>query len=135
MDLSGIADCRGLPQMNRFLETCLLLLLTEGSAHGYALLERLPVFGFTAAELNASTLYRALRKLEADNMVASEWESGGSGPPRRVYALTEAGRRHLCAWVEVVRERRSRLEKLISEFERRFPPDGSRPCMEKGKQG
>ena len=121
----------GLPQMNRFFETCLLLLLTEGDAHGYALLERLPLFGFVPEELNVSTLYRTLRKMEKEGLVVSDWEAGAQGPPRRVYVLAEGGRERLCRRIEMIRERRSRLDRLITEYEKRFPNQGQSPCPEK----
>ncbi len=131
--MTGTADSgspHGLPQMNRFLETCLLLLLAEGSAHGYALLEKLPLFGFEPGELNVSTLYRTLRKMETDGQVVSEWASGDLGPPRRVYSLTDAGRAMLCCRIDMIRERRRRLERLIAEYEDRYPNDGQGPCPE-----
>lgn len=128
---AGSGCPEGAGQMTRFLETCLLLLLTEGDGHGYALLEKLPVFGFQAEELKVSTLYRTLRKMELESLVVSDWEAGGLGPPRRVYALTETGRERLCRRIGMARERRARLERLINVFETRFPDKGQKLCPEK----
>ncbi|HEX2468586.1 MAG TPA: helix-turn-helix transcriptional regulator [Solirubrobacterales bacterium] len=77
----------GLPR--DYLRPCLLLLLREGSAHGYELLERVGDFGFDHSDPGA--LYRVLRKLEAEGKVASSWENSNSGPQKRVYTLTETG--------------------------------------------
>jgi DNA-binding PadR family transcriptional regulator len=60
-------------------------------------------FGFDimdATELPSGTVYPVLRRLEAADLVASDWEDDGrarkaSRPRRRYYALTRAGREHL----------------------------------------
>ena len=72
-----------------FLRPCLLLLLREQPAHGYALLERLRPMGFNRDD--PGRLYRALRSLETDGLVRSVWEKSTSGPDRRMYELTREG--------------------------------------------
>src|SRR5919198_1277095 len=76
-----------------FLRPCLLLLLREQPAHGYELLERLRPLGFTRDDPGG--LYRALRALERDGLVASEWEVSDLGPDRRTYQLTREGMEEL----------------------------------------
>ena len=77
----------GLPK--DYLRSCLLLLLREGEAHGYELIESVAVFGFDTSDPGA--LYRGLRRLESDGLVRSDWQPSGAGPPRRIYELTDAG--------------------------------------------
>ena len=91
-----------------FLRPCLLLLLGEGPAHGYDLMERLKAFD--ADPSNPSMVYRALRHLEESSLVCPRWETSGPGPARRVYQLTPAGRRALEGsaaradhWMELLR--------------------------------
>lgn len=76
-----------------FLRPCLLLLLREHPSHGYDLLERLRSFGFAGDDPGG--LYRALRRLEQDGLVASAWEPSSAGPERRSYRLTRAGMEEL----------------------------------------
>jgi PadR family transcriptional regulator, regulatory protein PadR len=76
-----------------FLRPCLLLLLREQPTHGYELLERLRVFGFAGDDPGG--LYRTLRSLERDGLVASMWEPSAAGPDRRSYQLTRAGMEEL----------------------------------------
>lgn len=76
-----------------FLRPCLLLLLGEGPAHGYDLMERLKAFDADPA--NPGGVYRALRCLEESQLVRPHWETSGPGPARRVFELTPAGRRAL----------------------------------------
>jgi PadR family transcriptional regulator PadR len=98
------------------MEVCLLVLLRDGESHGYSLAERLAEFGFEADELNISTLYRTLRKMEEDGCVVSCWEQGGKGPKRRVYAITDIGRQELEDWVSILEIRKQRIEKLVERY-------------------
>jgi PadR family transcriptional regulator, regulatory protein PadR len=103
--------------MERFLEVCLLLLLNQETGHGYGLMERLQDFGFSAEVLNIGTLYRTLRNMEKSLSVTSHWVDTGHGPRRRMYKITDAGREELSRWVTVLRERKSRIELVITKFE------------------
>ena len=103
------------------MEVCLLTLLSEPqceSCHGYALAERLAEFDFDADEINVSTLYRTLRGMEEAGWVTSSWESGGPGPQRRAYGITQAGRDALSEWAQVLRKRRERIGKLLDAYEK-----------------
>jgi len=102
--------------MERFLETCLLLLVYEEPGHGYGLMDRLAEFGFPADTLNMGTLYRALRRLEEEELVSSDWEEGGQGPRRRVYTITPKGREDLAVWIEVIRGNKQRIERLLARY-------------------
>jgi DNA-binding PadR family transcriptional regulator len=70
----------------------------EPEFHGYALAKELAVLEGTAIPMSQSTLYRALRRLEARGALESRWESteevteaGRDGPPRRYYTVTAGG--------------------------------------------
>ncbi len=104
--------------MHRFMEVCLLVLLSgdNSESHGYSLAEKLQSFGFTEEELNISTLYRTLRHMEQNEWVRSHWESGGQGPQRRVYSITAQGRDALGEWVQVLRRRRERIGLLLDAY-------------------
>ncbi len=103
--------------MERFLEVCLLLLLYDETGYGYGLIEKLVHFGFSQEELNVSTLYRTLRKMEKEGLVSSLWEEGGQGPRRRVYEITEAGKKNLDQWAGILTIRKARIEKLLLKYE------------------
>ncbi len=93
---------------------CLLLLLAEAPGHGYQLMERLRPLGFDWD--GPGPIYRELRALEEAGLVTSAWAVGRSGPGRRVYELTAAGRESLDrSEVGVVG-----LQALLSEFVARF---------------
>jgi poly-beta-hydroxybutyrate-responsive repressor len=85
--------------VERFGEPALLLLLSEGPAHGYDLLDRLPEL-LPEERIDMGNLYRVLRGLEEEGIVDSEWDAGAPGPAKRVYELTDDGRALLDAWAE-----------------------------------
>lgn len=93
----------GMGHLYRFVEPSILLLLREkGKAHGYELVNELPRYALTDAEIEAAALYRTLRTLEKNGNVTSRWLTGTTGPARRVYKLTKAGEAHLREWVAVL---------------------------------
>ena len=109
----------GLPK--DFLRPCLLLLLREGEAHGYQLLEQLGVFGFDQSD--PGSLYRVLRKLESDGCVTSSWEPSGTGPPKRVYGLSETGVAELDRRATDLAEGERRIDAFLDRYlrARRLP--------------
>lgn len=111
--------CKGKPHnMERFMEICLLLLLSQEDSHGYTLAEKLTYFGFSKEELNVGSLYRTLRKMEKDNYVTSNWQIGEQGPKKRVYKITESGKNILEQWIQILKSRKKRISKLVSNYEK-----------------
>jgi DNA-binding PadR family transcriptional regulator len=41
--------------------------------------------------------------MEERGFVTSRWETGGTGPARRLYLMTEEGDRYLARWVDDLR--------------------------------
>lgn len=78
----------GLPRT--YLRPFLLLLIGEGTSHGYELLDRVAALGLD--RVDAGGLYRCLRAMDEEGLVRSTWEPSASGPARRNYELTPAGR-------------------------------------------
>jgi len=100
-----------------FLQPCMLVLLHQDEAHGYALLDRLSEFGFKPGVLDPSLVYRALREMEAEGIVQSYWGEDSQGPQRRVYRITEAGERHLTEWVADLKRTRQEIDALLKSYE------------------
>ena len=100
-----------------FLQPCLLVMLHRGKAHGYSLLNGLGEFGFNLNHLDPSLVYRALREMEASNLVYSEWGDESLGPKRRVYRITEEGEQALAHWVADLRRTRREIDYLLAAFE------------------
>ncbi|NLE76066.1 MAG: PadR family transcriptional regulator [Chloroflexi bacterium] len=104
-------------RISRFVEPCLLLLLRRDESHGYDLLTALQEFGFGDALVDSSAVYRTLRDLEGRGFVASTWEIGGQGPPRRVYRVTAEGEAYLDSWVSELRQTDRLLHNLLEAYD------------------
>ena len=76
--------------LHGLLELCLLSLLAERRDYGRGLIERLSAAGFD--EVPGGTLYPSLLRLEKQGFVQIERQSSASGPERKYYELTAAGR-------------------------------------------
>jgi len=71
----------------------ILALLAEGPAHGYQVRQIVHTRGFRFwVSMERSSIYAILGKLEKAGLVQVRLESGG-GPPRKVFSLTDEGRR------------------------------------------
>lgn len=68
----------------------LLACLDHRANYGYALLEHLVAAGLRP--ISEATVYGALRRLESTGLCASSLVASDSGPARRYYELTSAGR-------------------------------------------
>ena len=101
-----------------FLQPCLLVLLNRAPAHGYALLDGLGEFGLGPGQQDPSLVYRALRDMEAADLVRSEWDDDSQGPQRRVYCITQDGIQYLTGWVADLRRTRQEIDRLIATHER-----------------
>jgi PadR family transcriptional regulator, regulatory protein PadR len=72
------------------LELCVLGALQAGPSYGYAIAQSLEQAGLGAVK--GGTLYPLLGRLEAEQLVEATWQVGDSGPGRKYFALTAAGR-------------------------------------------
>jgi poly-beta-hydroxybutyrate-responsive repressor len=104
-------------RIERFSEPALLLLLRERPRHGFELLDALPAL-MPGERVDMGNLYRVLRSLEEEGIVASEWRQDLPGPTKRTYELTEGGRRLLDRWAEALREARNVIDDFITRYDR-----------------
>ncbi|MHB2023164.1 MAG: PadR family transcriptional regulator [Mycobacteriales bacterium] len=98
-----------------FLRPHLLLALAERPSHGYELLAELSRTGMD--RVDPGGMYRALRAMEAEALVASSWEPSTEGPARRVYTITAAGRQWLDSWADSVRDLRVALDAILDRLD------------------
>ena len=78
------------PWLRAALGTATLAVLSDGPLHGYGIAVALQERGF--GRPRGGSLYPLLATLEADGAVTATWAPGTSGPGRKTYALTAAGR-------------------------------------------
>src|SRR2546423_4513692 len=85
-------------QMRRgTLQYCVLALLAGEERYAFELVKALAaVDGMVTSE---GTIYPLLSRLRREGLVDSRWRESTSGPPRRYYTLTPAGRAGLDAFM------------------------------------
>jgi len=101
---------------NRWLEPSILYLLLDGKKHGYELMSELPSLGFVSNPVDPGAIYRTLRHMEDVGLVESEWDTGGSGPAKRIYLLTALGKDQLKLWAEELENRRNALDAFLQKI-------------------
>src|SRR5579859_4540800 len=93
--------------------TLLLAVLLDGPLHGYALAREIERRSKDALQLGEGSLYPTLRTLEHDGFVTSRWETQPSGPARKVYELTEEGRKELVQRTRTWRQFAEAVENVL----------------------
>jgi len=75
------------------LEGCVLEIIGTEETYGYAITRRLNELGF--ADVVEGTVYTILLRLEKNGLVEVTKRPSEVGPPRKFYALNDAGRAEL----------------------------------------
>lgn len=99
------------PWLHGFLDLCLLAMLHERPDYGYGLSQRLS--GAGVADVPGGTLYPALLRLEQQGLAEPSWAPSESGPRRKYYAVTAAGREALAAQTADWRRFRDGIDALV----------------------
>jgi DNA-binding PadR family transcriptional regulator len=63
--------------------------------------------------------------MEEAGWVSSQWDTSGSGAPRRVYSTTPDGEAYLAAWIQDLRCTRDEIDQFIETYTRQE----SRPAL------
>lgn len=72
------------------LELCTLGVISRGPTYGYQITADLAAAGL--GTIKGGTLYPLLARLEEAGLVSVEWRPSESGPARKYYSLSPAGR-------------------------------------------
>ena len=97
------------------VEYCVLALLLNGERYGFELVRKLSeVDGLVTSE---GTIYPLLTRLRRDELVSTFWQESESGPPRRYYRLTEAGRDALATFTDEWKRFRDGVDGLLGNEE------------------
>lgn len=119
-NVDGVTDHD--PQMLKGVLSLLLLqLLSQEDAYGYAVVVRLREAGIT--ELAEGSVYPALTRMQQAGWLESYLVASGSGPARKYYRVTDAGRAELVG-------RRAAWERLQATVEAVVTPDRTTPTKE-----
>jgi PadR family transcriptional regulator PadR len=92
------------------LEGCVLEIIGSEETYGYAITRRLNELGFT--DVVEGTVYTILLRLERNGLVQVTKRPSEQGPPRKFYALNDAGRKELATFWAKWEYVTSRIDKL-----------------------
>ncbi|MDE0074580.1 MAG: PadR family transcriptional regulator [Gammaproteobacteria bacterium] len=86
--------------------------LREGPRHGYQIALDVEAHSNGIFRFRHGTLYPILHRMEANGLILGRWSSG-TGRRRKVYSLTDIGRRHLSGETDRVQEILSGLTRML----------------------
>jgi len=92
------------------LEGCVLEIIGAEETYGYAITRRLNELGF--ADVVEGTVYTILLRLERNGLVQVAKRASEVGPPRKFYALNDAGRAELASFWARWQYLSTRIDKL-----------------------
>jgi PadR family transcriptional regulator PadR len=99
------------------LEPLILAIASSEKVYVADIVERLGATDFATKE---GTLYPLLSKMRRERLLDYEWRESASGPPRKYYGTTAAGRRELAT----TREYLASITELIDELRNEHAPSG-----------
>jgi len=118
MDLDQCA-CSG-KSLARLLRPAIMAFLAQGPAHGYHLAQHLRQMKmFADQEADHTGIYRALKQMEDEGLLSSQWDLADSGPAKRVFALTDDGTACMNQWRQTLREYRDAVDELLGLLKQR----------------
>ena len=83
--------------------------------HGYAIEKKLQTLRFFQHQPPDYTgLYRLLKRMEVEELLSSTQSDSHAGPSKRVYRLTDRGRRCLSRWLDSLVKYQEMLEDLLT---------------------
>ncbi|MEN6337187.1 MAG: PadR family transcriptional regulator [Phycisphaerales bacterium] len=112
----GKCICSG-KSLDRMLRPAILTILCDKAEglHGYAVEQELQTLKFFRDQPPDYTgLYRLLKRMESEELLSSTKSDSEAGPSKRVYRLTDHGRRCLTRWLDSLTRYQEMLENLLT---------------------
>lgn len=111
-----LAECAELGKsLSRLSQPTILAILAESDVplHGYVIVQKAaesPMFG--GKKPDATGIYRALKRMEEAELVHSWWDTPDSGSAKRMFELTDKGRKCLRRWIDALACYKLTIEEL-----------------------
>ena len=99
------------------LPALILAVLSQTPQHGYAIAREVERLSDQALHMKEGTLYPALRVLEQDGLIVGTWEAQAKGADRKVYTLTEAGRKEMAHRTQAVRDYAATISTVLGKLD------------------
>ncbi len=95
------------------LEGCILALINHKESYGYLIIERLRELGFT--DIQESTVYPILNRLEKRGLFDCKRRPSILGPPRKYYSISEKGRLELERFKKLWQNTKQNVDIILKE--------------------
>lgn len=95
------------------LEGCILQIIRREEIYGYEISQRLRACGF--GDISDGTIYPLLMRLEKNGAITATYKSSPTGPRRKYYTITPAGRQELDRFLASWGELAAAVERLMKE--------------------
>lgn len=86
---------------------------SKSSMYGYQIAKMLEESAPDVPMMKQGTLYPVLRSLEENGLLSSTVEPSVSGPPRRYYSITDAGREAMKEWLEIWKQTKNFVDTIL----------------------
>ncbi len=114
MNSKASCSCKG-KSLDHFLQPTILMILSKEEMHGFMLLQKISETPLFAGEYPDPTgLYRFLKKMESQGMLASHEEKQENLPSKKIYEITDFGRECLINWEQTIKQYASELNELAN---------------------
>jgi len=114
MERKRICACEG-QTLDRLLQPAVMAALAEEPLHGYALIEKLKASPLMKGNPpDPSGVYRLLKTLEEQGLVAHGRSPSKEGPDKRPYRLTASGKKCIHKWIDTLDEYQKGISGLIA---------------------
>jgi poly-beta-hydroxybutyrate-responsive repressor len=107
----------GSGKQDRYIQPSILMGLYSRPSYGYELIQNIQRFGFVEGQAPPGMIYRHLRQLEEDGLVASEWNTEGAGPAKRMYRITPDGEEMMTLWIDYMKRQAANLNRFVAQYE------------------
>jgi DNA-binding PadR family transcriptional regulator len=109
----GTCPCAG-GTLDRLIQPAILVVLADGPLHGYRLAEQIGKMPtFRGHKPDTSGVYRFLKSMERNGLVAASWDTSQRGPAKKCYEITPAGGCCLRRWIKTLDTYREGISLLV----------------------
>ena len=113
---TNLADRKFQKELNSGIAALVLLNVLSratGPMYGYKIAKLIEKDKEEVLTIKQGTLYPVLRSLEGNGLLESEVEPSVSGPPRRYYLITKAGRETMKRWRNIWNQTKALVDTVM----------------------
>lgn len=107
--------CAGI-NLDKLVQPSILMCLVHSKMHGYALVQEITASPmFRGEKPDSAGIYRFLKQMESRNIVEYTWDFAETGAPKKVYGLTDEGKRCLLQWITSIEHYNASLAEFLDK--------------------